>query len=82
MSNESAAVFPLVGWNLSKHPDQPCLFFQPSLITGPMHPIDQPLLGRIIALTPAIARELGEKLIAAADDLERRGETAGDNLLN
>ncbi|UTH73751.1 hypothetical protein [Chromobacterium sp. IIBBL 290-4] len=69
-------VFPLAGWDLYQVKGQPYLLFRPSFIANPMQPLDQPIADRTYGMTPAVARELGEKLLAQARLIESVAETA------
>jgi len=72
------SVFPLAGWDLMEYKGQPVLLFRPKFITGPMQSVDQATDGPLLALTPAMAHELGLKLIEQAQLLETRVETPGE----
>lgn len=76
------SVFPLVGWDLLEYKGQPVMLFRPKFITGPMQSVDQSTDGPMLALTPAIAEELGLKLIEQARVLKARVETVGEGHLH
>jgi hypothetical protein len=79
--NDDIPVFPLAGWELKEHKELPLLMFQPHFISSLMQPLDQPTVDRLYVLTPAVARELGEKLVACAARLEKRCESADGHML-
>ncbi len=79
-NDDKAAVFPMSGWNIGTHKHSNSILLQPLYLATMMDSPDTPQTAQTFALSPKIARELAQKLIELAGQMEIDEPASEDTL--